>query len=232
MMKRLITAFFIFSAMSLMAQGIQGVPGFEGVFNASAVLNMSPIGKDLDNAMTEEEKKKLLEKQYLTQAYNPALIDDFTTTAFLRYNLYNDQMEFVKNDKIYYMEKDKGRRVRFTTLNTLYKVYDLYGDLSFFLVKEEGEKASLLVKQETRFIAPKKAQSTYGVDKKANFKRRADVYFVAMGDKLVKLPKKKKEIPAIFGRNAKEVKTYIKKEKLNPKKDGDLKKIIKYYNTL
>ena len=67
---------------------------FEGIFNSVAVLDMSPVGKQFkdDAAYSEEEKKKILLKQYMTPAYNPALIDDFTTTAYLRYNLYNDQM--------------------------------------------------------------------------------------------------------------------------------------------
>lgn len=231
-MKHIFATLFILSSLSLFSQGQLQTGSFEGVFNQAAVFDMSPIGRDLDNSMTDEAKKKLLQKQYLTQAYNPALIDQFKTLAYLRYNMYNDQMEFVKNDQIYYMKKEKGRKVRFTTMNTLYKVYEVYGDLEFFLVKEDGEKASLLLKQEVRFVKPKKATSQYTKAKEADFKRRKDEYFVALGDVVRKVPLKKKEFPVLFGDKAKAIKDYIKKEKLNPKKEGDLMKIIKYYNSL
>ncbi len=233
-MKRTLIAIFMLSTLSIFGQDQRNNIGFEGVFNSSAVLDMSPIAKDLERkvGMSDEAKKILLEKQYLTPNYNAALIDNFETIAYLRYNMYNDQMEFVKNDQIYYMKKEKGRKVRFTTLQTIYKVYELYGDLEFFLVKAEGDKASLLVKQEMRFVEPKKAQSNYAVDKKADFKRNKDQSFVAIGDKVVKVPSKKKEVPALFGSQSKAIKDYIKKEKLNPRKDVDLIKIVNYYNTL
>jgi hypothetical protein len=233
-MKRLLTATLLLSTLISFGQNVGDHGSLDGVFSFSTVLDMSPIAKNLEKnkGMSEEEKKALLEKQYLTKNYSGALIDDFKTTAYLRYNLYNDQMEFVKNDQIFYMKKEKGRKVRFTTLNQVYKVYELYGDLEFFLVKAEGEKASLLVKQEMRFVEPKKAQSNYAVDKKADFKRNKDQWYIAFGDKVVKAPSKKKEVPAVFGSQSKAIKDYIKKEKLNPKKEADLAKIVNYYNTL
>jgi len=206
---------------------------YEGIFNAAAVLDMSPIGRNFeDKAYSEEEKKKILEKQYLTSAYNPALIDEFTTVAYLRYNLYNDQMEFVKNEEIYYLKKEKGRKVNFTSLGNTYKVYELYGDLEFFLVQVDG-KNSLLVKQESRFIEPRKATSSYAQDKKADFKRRKDVYYLAIDNgNLVKLSTKKKEFASAFKGKEKEVKAFVKKNKLNPKKLGDIEKAVEYYNKL
>ncbi len=231
-MRPLFTILFMLFSIGLIAQAQQQNSSFDGVFNQAAVFDMSPIGRDIDNSMTREAKRKLLEKQYLTIAYNPALIDQFKTTAFLRYNMYNDQMEFVKNDQIYYMKKELGRKVRFTTLNTTYKVYEVYSDLEFFLVKSEGPKGSLLVKQSVRFVKPEKATSQYTKSKEADFKRRKDEYFFAMGEKVVKIPTKKKSVPAIFGDNAIDIRAYMKKEKIKPNKLEDLKKLIDYFNTL
>jgi hypothetical protein len=230
-MRQLLLLLFTISFISVSGQDGSA---FEGIFNSVAVLDMSPIGKQFkdDDAYSEEERKKILQKQYLTVAYNPALVDEFTTPAYLRYNLYNDQMEFVKNENIYYLKKEKGRRVHFTTLNTTYKVFELYGDLEFFLVQVEA-KSSLLVKQESRFIEPRKANSTYAQDKKADFKRRKDVYYLALnGGSLVKLSTKKKEFATAFKGKEKEMKAYIKKNKLNPKKLKDMEIAVTYFNTL
>jgi hypothetical protein len=230
-MRHLLLLLFTVSFISVSGQDGSS---FEGIFNSVAVLDLSPVGKQFkdDAAYTEEEKKKILLKQYLTPAYNPALIDDFTTTAYLRYNLYNDQMEFVKNENIYYLKKEKGRRVRFTTMNTVYKVYELYGDLEFFMVQVEG-KNSLLVKQEARFIEPRKANSTYAQDKKADFKRRKDVYYLALENgRMVKLSTKKKNFPSAFKGKEKKIKEFMKKNKLNPKKLKDMETVVTYFNTL
>lgn len=231
-MKRLLSLMFMLCSIVISAQFQQQNSSYEGVFNQAAVFDLSPIGRDLNNSMPAEAKKKLLQKQYLTIAYNPAMIDNFTTAAFLRYNMYNDQMEFVKNDQIYYMKKEKGRKVRFTTLNTMYKVYELYGDLEFFLVKEEGKKGSLLVKQSARFIKPKKATSQYTKAKEADFKRRKDEFYLAVGENVVKIPAKKKLLAGIFGDKSKEINDYIKKEKIKLSRVDDLKKLVAFYNTL
>lgn len=230
-MRRLLLLLLTISCISVSGQDGSS---FEGIFNSVAVLDLSPIGRQFkdDAAYSEEEKKKILQKQYLTVAYNPALVDDFTTPAYLRYNLYNDQMEFVKNNNIFYLKKEKGRRVHFTTLNTTYKILELYGDLEFFLVQVEG-KNSLLVKQESRFIEPRKANSNYAQDKKADFKRRKDVYYLAAENgTMVKLSTKKKDFASAFKGKEKEIKTFMKKNKLNPKKLGDMETAVKHYNTL
>ena len=83
--------------------------------------------------------------------------------SYLRYNHYNDQMEFEKDGVIYYLKKEEGRTVLFTDSDVLYRVFELYGDLDYLLVKVEGEN-SLFVKQSSRFILPKKKQETsYGL---------------------------------------------------------------------
>jgi len=233
-MKRIYITFLLIIYSSLVFSQGYGGTSFEGIFNAASVLDMSPVGKQYfsDKAFSEEEKRKILELQYMTSAYNPALIDSFTTTAYLRYNLYNDQMEFVKNDQIYYLQKQKGRRVHFTALNKTYKVFELYGDLNFFMVKVDG-KNSLLVRQEKRFVKPEKPKSQYQKEKKATFKSKKDVYYLALGNSnLMKLSGKKKEFPKAFVGKESEIKAFVKKNKLNPKKLEDIAKVVAYFNTL
>jgi len=130
------------------------------------------------------------------------------------------------------LKKEKGRRVRFTTLNIVYKVYELYGDLEFLKVTVE-DKNSLLIKQESRFIEPKKAQTNYQKDRKADFKRRKDVYYLALeSGEIVKLSTKKKEFASAFKGKEKEMKAFIKKNKLNPKKLKDMEIAVRHFNKL
>lgn len=178
-----------------------------------------------------DDLKKIQYKKYAFRNYKPCYVDDNKERAFIRYNIFDDQMEFVKDGNIYYLVKEAGRTVIFAD-NTTYKVFDLNGDEGFFLVHAEG-KNSLIAKQSVRYVEAKKAESTYGSDKPADYKRRKDVlYFVFEGKGLVKVPTKKKDFYTAFGSQSSSIKSHMKKNKLGYKKLKDLKKIIQYFNTL
>jgi len=83
-MRRIFLLLFTVISLSASAQS-----AFEGVFGFGTVLDINPLWNEylLDKLYSEEEKKKLLLKQYLTPAYNPALIDEFTTQAFFKIQL-------------------------------------------------------------------------------------------------------------------------------------------------
>jgi hypothetical protein len=224
-----ITALFFTLSISAQVDPGSGALGTAGMFIQTGEGSNELKG----NGYTQDEIKVILKKKYLTQVYNPAYVDDFNQVAYLRYNLYEDQMEFVKDEVIYFLKKDLGREVQFSILSkNLYKIYELNGRLHFFLVPLKG-KNSLLIKQSVRFVESKKATTTYGKDKKADFKRKKDELYLALDDSnLIKIPTRKKEFYSIFGSNGNVIKTYMKKNKLGYKKVKDLKKIIAYYNTL
>lgn len=217
---------FVITLFSILNINSQTTPN-PGIF-----LGTNPVDQKLEiDGYTEEEVLKILQKRYITKAYNPAYIDNFKQDAYLRYNAFEDQMEFVKDGTIYYVKKELGRKVNFTSLNQFYKVYSINGNLSFFRVHTEG-KNSLLAKQSVRFVEPKKSTTTYGKDRRANYKRSSDELYLALNNTtLIKLPTKKKEFYTIFGSKASEIKNYMKKKKLNYKKVKDLKKVIAYFNT-
>ena len=50
-----------------------------------------------------------------------------------------------------FLKKEKGRKIQFTISRSVYKIYELDGDLGYFLVQVDG-KSSLLVKQSSRFL--------------------------------------------------------------------------------
>lgn len=219
-MKRIVFLFTAVLAFSLStdAQLIR-VNGYETILNPTKAEEVP------------ENLRAIQYKKYLSQDYKPALVDDFKEKAYLRYNLFKDEMEFVKDENIYYLKKDVGRTVTFSD-GTVYKVYGQKGKPHFFKVLSEG-KNSLLSRQSVRFIEAKEATSGYDVAKPADYKRRKDVLFITIdGQNLVEVPGKKKSFYGIFGSKASDVKTYIKKNKLNYKKANDLKQVVRFLNGL
>ena len=182
---------------------------------------------------TDSEKRKILEKQYLTTAYLTAKVDHYSATAQLRYNLFNDQMEFSKDGLIYYLKKEEGRIVNFINLDAKYKVYDVNGSLQFLKVEAQGEY-SLLVKQSKKFLEPKnrRSNSAYQTHLKASFKRNKDDFYIQLGNgNIVEVPSQRSEFFALFGEDAAVVKSYMKKHKLGTRKAEDLKKVITLLNS-
>lgn len=188
--------------------------------------------KTVDKSVLEENVE-LEKKKYLFFNYNLAAVDDYDTKAYVRYNIYNDEMEFVKDKSIYYLAKEVGRRVVFAVPASIYKVYELNGELQFFKVLVE-DKNSLIVKHRVRYVDAKVAKSGYDRAKPADYKRLKDEIYLVIGDKkMVKLSKKKKkEFFTSFGDKASEIKAYMKKNKLGYKSAEDLKKVVEYYNTI
>ena len=181
---------------------------------------------------TDQEKKNILAKQYVSEVYIPSKIDDYTEESYLRYNHYNDQMEFEKDGVIYYLKKEEGRTVLFTDSDVLYRVFELYGDLDYLLVKVEGEN-SLFVKQSSRFILPKKTRTSYGYQVNPKFRRNKDELYLSMNNgELIRLSSNKGEFYAAFGKNASVVKDYMKQQNLKHKKVEDVVKVVEYLNRL
>lgn len=193
-----------------------------------AHLRLKTIDKSVLKENVELEKKK-----YLTYTYELASVDDYDTKAYVRYNIFDDQIEFVKDKSIYYLAKEAGRKVHFINTKSSYKVYEMDGELHFFKVHLEGEN-SLVAKQRIRYIDAKVAKSGYDRSKPANYKRLKDELYLVIGeDKLVKLSKKnKKEFYKSFGDKATQIKAFMKEQKLGYKNAKDLTKIVQYFNTL
>jgi hypothetical protein len=189
-------------------------------------LQLRSVDKSILKGSLEMEQKK-----YLVYAYEIASVDDYDTKAYVRYNIYEDQMEFVKDKSIYYLTKEVGRKVHFKESGFSYKVFELKGEMGFFKVYLEG-KTSLVAKQTVKYVDAKVAKSGYDRAKPADYKRKKDELYISFNKALVKVPSKKKDFYPLFGSNAEAMKTYMKKNKLSHKKINDLKKIVTHSNTL
>ena len=174
----------------------------------------------------------LEKKKYLTYSFEKASVDNYDTRAYVRYNIFNDEIEFIKEMNIYYLVKEVGRKVKFTRTGITYKVFELDRENHFFKVHIE-DKYSLVAKQKVRYIEPKVAKSGYDRAKPGDYKRIRDEFYITdENNKLKKIVFKKKAFYSIFGTRSESIKEYVKSNKLNFKKLDDLKTIIQHYNSL
>lgn len=182
---------------------------------------------------TDEMSIEMRKKKYLTFTYELVTVDDSDIKAHLRYNILDDEMEFVRENNLYYLVKDIGRKVVFENTKATYKILRFNEKLQYFKVLSEGNY-TLLAKHRVRYIESRPAESGYDKDKPAKYKRQKDELYLALDQiVLAKLTGiKKSKFMSFFGSRSKEMSTFIKKNKLSYKKTDDIKKIIGYYNSL
>lgn len=151
---------------------------------------------------------------------------------FLRYNIFEDQMEFSNETDIYFLKKSLNKKIYFKKLNKTYVCLDFNGDLSYFVLHIESDKVGVVTKEIVKFIEAKKAKTGYDEDKPADYRRQNDEHYLVAQNNLYKLPKKKKDFISFFKSNENAIKKYMKDNKLDYEKINDLKKIIVFNNGL
>lgn len=201
------------------------------VFSQQATMNsVQDLG--LIQGSDNELPANLKNDQYFSIDFEKASVNSIKEPAYLRYNLYKDEMEFLKSNKIYFLRKSTGSKIDFVNANKSYGVFNLNNKLQYFRVIKQ-DKVSLLVKEKIRFIQAKPAATSYDTDKPAKFDREDDQYYLSFdGKNTIEIPRRKNDFYDLFGKDGSTVKNYMKKNRLRHKSIEDLEKTISFYNTL
>lgn len=177
---------------------------------------------------------------YLYEEFVPAKVNDIDQTLFVRFNVYDNSIEFKGDDgKIYAMPKSNDYVIEL--LNGSNKVYETQaydGDRNemgntFFEKVYSDDGFGLYLKETIVFIPVKMAKNSFETNKPAKFKKgKADFYFQQLADDtptLLKLPKREKQFLKIFDEHSAAVKEFIKKEGLDLEETTDLIRFLKFY---
>jgi hypothetical protein len=98
---------------------------------------------------------------------------------------------------------------------------------SFLEVLADGN--AVLLKRTTKKIFDRKNYSSATINREV---QEAEDYYVATGDKVVKVRKTKSSLLAAMPQKADYLQTYIKSNSLNLREDSDMVKLVAYYNSL
>ena len=151
----------------------------------------------------------------------------------LRYNVYNDAVEFKSEDgKV--LEMDSPELVEKVEFGGNTMVYLPFSNLKkirngFFIVVVEGN-ASLYYKPE---IIYKEAvhPAAYKDAEPAMFIKKSDKYYIKIGTSQAKLIASKSDFSEIFNEKWAQTETFIKKNKTKINLE-DLKELVNFFNTL
>jgi len=194
---------------------------------------MNLIKPDNSSDNISDDMKNLNNDKYASLNFDKAYVDDFKESVFLRFNIFDNQMEFMKSNELYYLQKNLGLKINFESLSKLYKVFNLSDELTYLRVLTEGKHAALLAKEIIKFTEAKPARTSYDSAKPAKFDRKDDEYYLSLDNKIaIEIPRNKNDFYDLFKDNSGKIRDFMKKNRLNHKDEDELKKIIDFYNTI
>ncbi len=211
--------------------------------NAQSVYNDTDIDKYISNVSIS----KASESGYLGSPYEN---DDFqkgvitkngvtiSHTVSLRYNAHKDIFEIkktavLKDNQAKLLKKSDEITLKVNNQNFVFvPVND--GDIraGYFVLLQKGEKVTLYKKIHKQFIPGQKAYSSLAQDVAPTFKENITLYITNSEGKMVALANSKNGKLKAFEDHKKEVKEFVKENKLNLNKEAQLIKLVKYYNSL
>lgn len=152
----------------------------------------------------------------------------------LRYNIYNDNIEF-KTPSGEIQALANPDVVEIAVFGNNQFVYSSYVEANkfkkgFLVVIEEG-KASLFSKPVVAFKEATQP-AAYKQPEPAKFVKKADEYYLRIGNEPAVSIKGKKDLIAVFPDNQKAIEDFIDKNKIKIGKPEGLKEVVRYYNSL
>lgn len=211
-----------------------------------AITTQAQLGQTTLSSFYEQVKKAHYENGVLVEHVNykgsPYLNEKFQAgevitnqnmafkNLLLRYDIYNDQIEFKKDSEILIVPKNNFVIKAVMAQDTFILLPHANGTTGFYQ-QVHINKTSLLKKYSVDFNPAQKPQA-YQDAKPAEYVRKSDDFYLLLSDRSVHKISGLKSIIELFPQKDKEIKDFVKTNKLNVKKETALIKLTDYISTL
>ncbi|ASK31562.1 hypothetical protein CEY12_16215 [Chryseobacterium sp. T16E-39] len=152
----------------------------------------------------------------------------------LRYNAYQDEMEFKMGEELYYANKSNGLKIEFPGLKKTYQsltyFYDGKTRSGYLLLLVDNSKFSLYKREKMELLAGTKSNNGFTTDANDYYAKDKDLYLISKDKKYFKFPKNVSEAAEVFAIDKKELETFAKSNKINFNKEQDLVKLVEFIN--
>ncbi|QYJ69398.1 hypothetical protein [Flavobacterium litorale] len=223
---------------------IKGLLAFTALLATATFTNAQQTYVDLDSGGVDfiYTKKAPSEAaqgtQYYIENFNAAKINDSKEIVLARYNAYSDEMEVKVHDEIMVLDPKEDMVVALTNKSATY-VFTQYknedGEMGQnYLVLVSDNPNLKIFRSERIFLQPEKHPDTgYQKYKAPMYKKRDAKYYIQMNNgEIVHMSDRRKDIMALIPGKEKDIKTFMKKNKIKVSEDNDLKLLGNYLNTL
>lgn len=158
-----------------------------------------------------------------------------TRTVPLRYNAYKDLMEFQADGQARVLDPSTTiKKVNFgetTFVVEKYKNDKGITKYGYFTLLDTG-KVTLFSRKSVKFTPGMKGRALDGGDQAAEYRRNPDEFYFKINNGEMTEVKNIKSMIAAFPDKQDELLAFAKKEKISPRNEEELIKLVKYYNSL
>lgn len=184
-------------------------------------------------------KTKIVGSPYTQKMFAQAKVGTVEQKNFMRYNVFNDEFEFISNQKdtlildkiedfgtIVFPETNKKFQL-VTYTNSKNKLF--YGYLQNL---KENNGFAIFKKENIQFVEGKIAKTSMEVNMPAKFVKSGDTFFLKNKDKgTSEFPDNKKGLLKLFPEKKEAIETFLKENKIDFDSENDLMKIIDFIAT-
>lgn len=167
--------------------------------------------------------------------FKKVMVDGYRQNiTYMRYNAYEDEIEFERDGTIYFVNKEDGLTVRMPEINKVYQAlkYKLNGRTYFgyLVLLFPGSKVSLYKKEKVELLKGEKSPNAYGKGENDYFVKAKDLYLLESKGVIGVFPKSAKEAIRLFSPLNKGVYQFIDDEKIRFNKEDGVMKLIEFLN--
>lgn len=172
--------------------------------------------------------------RYLTEDYQLAKVNKGSQDFMIRYNAYNDMMEYKNGADVLELIKDKNTHFRFFD-GKIFELfsYDLDGKnhtrYHQVLFDDNGIKISKYIS--FKLIPAQKATNSYERDTQAAYKANKEMYFITYNNRTVEFDGKQKNLEKIVTGKSDVIKKFYKENKIR-ENDADMIKLGQFLSKL
>lgn len=221
--------------------------GITEVICAQPATRRSLEGQTLASRIDGVEHNIRLSRESLSSANgSPFINDKFELVKFkkldnrvflARYNANLGEMQIKRENDTIALVNTEELELTFTQSNKVYKTHSYTNneDVSkrgFLVVLMESDSLALLKEEVVKFYNKKPPSNSYEKMKPAEFRRLSDVYYYRSGNNISLLPQKRKDFLKLFPNQESEIKSFIKENKINLKKEDELITLFNYIENL
>lgn len=198
--------------------------------NNTMTINESMIFAQLNNSDGKLSYEQIQGTPYTSDTLQEAILEGQEKVYLIRYDAYKGMIHYTEkngNGILQALSAKSSQRFNFVNKSQFYTTL-VYPNLEKgfgLVVWNNGEGVELIKRETITFEKGKNADGGYGAYIADSFSAIKEDYFIRLEEngEVVRIPSKKKDILQFLGQ---ETEKRAKKEKLNPRKEQDLIKLL------
>lgn len=183
---------------------------------------------------TEFNDETVAGSRYLKEEYQNTKVNKGTQDFLIRYNAYNDVMEYKNGADVLELIKDKNTHFIFQD-GTVYELftYNLDGKSHerYHQVLIDNKNSKISKFQSVKLLPAQKATNSYESDTQAAFKSNKEVYFLTYNGQTHEFDGKQKTLLKIIPSQSDAIKKFYKENRIR-ENDADMIKLGQFISTL